>query len=84
MLVKINFSGDDKFTDVHDQLSLIEKGKYCKMIKMLVKINFSGDNKFTDVRDQLSLIEKGKYCKIGKYSHENFVPRKFRTIRYYS
>ena len=54
---------------------------------MLVKINFSGDDKFTDVHDQLSLIDKGKYCKIGKYSHEiheNFVPQKFWTIRYYS
>ena len=38
MLVKIYFSGGDKLTDVRDQLSLTENGKYCKMIKMLVVI----------------------------------------------
>ena len=63
MLVKKNFSGGDKFTDVRDQFSLTENGKYrCKIIKML---NFSGGDKFTDVRDQLSLTENGKYrCKM--------------------
>ena len=33
-----NFSGGDKFTDVRDQLSLTENGKYrCKMISKIYK-----------------------------------------------